>query len=122
MKYSINNSCSNIAWFKLQDSLNRNEHEKAFNTYKLLAHSFKDDAFKFQTKGDLHLFFNEKDEAMACYKIALNKNILNDNKYGINIIELRIINNFENKESEFIKNIHNLDFIIPESTRFKNSI
>lgn len=115
MKYSINNSYSNIAWFKLQDSLNRSEHEKAFNTYKLLSHSFKDDAFILQIKGDLHLFFNEKDEAMNCYKIALNKNITNKNKYGINIIELRILNNFEHKDSEFIKNINNLDFLITEN-------
>lgn len=42
-----------IAWFKLAECVAKGEKEKAFGVYRLLMHSFDDQAYAYQLEGDL---------------------------------------------------------------------
>ena len=56
----------NVAWFKLAEFVARGEKERALGLYRLLAHSFDDEALAHQLEGDLLLAFND-DGAVKCY-------------------------------------------------------
>ena len=52
MRY-IPNDKYTIAWFKLAECVSKGEKEKAFGVYRLLMHSFDDQAYAYQLEGDL---------------------------------------------------------------------
>ena len=60
MRY-IPNDKYTIAWFKLAECVTKGEKEKAFGVYRLLKHSFEDQAYAHQLEGDLlHAFGDER--------------------------------------------------------------
>lgn len=61
----------NVAWFKLADIVARGEKERALSVYKLLMHSFTDQAFAYQLQGDILLSFDD-DTALDSYHQAAN--------------------------------------------------
>lgn len=95
----------NIAWFKLQESYLRNEHERAFIFFRLLSHSFNSDAFRFQALGDLHFIFENFELAEKNYVLGLDLYIFENNIFGIYniLIRLKKIENFELKKSTYEK-------------------
>lgn len=52
MRYVPNDKYT-IAWFKLAECVAKGEKEKAFGVYRLLMHSFDDQAYAYQLEGDL---------------------------------------------------------------------
>lgn len=52
MRYTPNDKYT-IAWFKLAECVAKGEKEKAFGVYRLLKHSFDDQAYAHQLEGDL---------------------------------------------------------------------
>lgn len=62
----INSEKSSVAWFRLAECLKRKERERAFLLYRLLMHSFEDNAFLKKLEGDMWIDFDEQ-EATACY-------------------------------------------------------
>ncbi len=58
-----------IAWFKLAEFVTRGEKERAMGLYRLLAHSFEDQAIAHQLEGDLLRSF-EDETAINCYECA----------------------------------------------------
>lgn len=50
----------NVAWFKLAEFVARGEKERALGLYKLLAHSFDDQALSTKLEGDILLSFNDQ--------------------------------------------------------------
>ncbi len=57
---------SSVAWFKLAECLKRKERERAFLLYRLLMHSFEDNAFLKKLEGDMWVDFDTQ-EAIGCY-------------------------------------------------------
>lgn len=62
----------NVAWFKLAECVSRGEKERALGVYRLLAHSFGDEAFAHQLMGDLLLSFDDA-QAIAKYQHAADQ-------------------------------------------------
>ena len=62
----------NVAWFKLAECVSRGEKERALGVYRLLAHSFGDEAFAYQLMGDLLLSFDDV-QAIAKYQEAADR-------------------------------------------------
>ena len=61
----------NIAWFRLAECVSRGEKERALGVYRLLAHSFGDEAFAHQLMGDLLLSFDDAQAlAVSCWRKA----------------------------------------------------
>jgi hypothetical protein len=58
MRY-IPNDKYTIAWFKLAECVAKGEKEKAFGVYRLLMHSFEDQAYAYQLEGDLFGAFQD---------------------------------------------------------------
>lgn len=58
-----------VAWFKLAEFVARKEKERALGIYRLLSHSFSDQALAYQLEGDLLLSFND-DHALTKYRDA----------------------------------------------------
>ncbi len=59
-----------IAWFKIAEYVSRGEKERALGVYRLLSHSFNDDAIAKQLEADIYLACNEKERAIGLYKQA----------------------------------------------------
>lgn len=59
-----------IAWFKIADCVSRGEKERALGVYRLLSHSFNDNAVARQLEGDIYLSFNEYELAIPLYQQA----------------------------------------------------
>ncbi len=59
-----------VAWFKLAECISRGEKERALGVYRLLSHSFNDQAVARQLEGDIHLSFNNEKDAIAQYDKA----------------------------------------------------
>ncbi|MFA6066065.1 MAG: hypothetical protein WC707_02680 [Candidatus Babeliaceae bacterium] len=59
----------NVAWFKLAEFVVRKEKERALYMYRLLAHSFPDEAFSAQLEGDLLQAFHDT-KSVECYMRA----------------------------------------------------
>ncbi|MGE0206506.1 MAG: hypothetical protein AB7R69_01525 [Candidatus Babeliales bacterium] len=49
----------NVAWFKLAEFVSRGEKERALGLYRLLMHSFDDQALALQLEGDILLSFSD---------------------------------------------------------------
>jgi len=64
------NDMYSIAWFKLAECVARREQERAFGLYRLLAHSFDDQAFAQQLAGDLYRAFDDDKSAIEKYEQA----------------------------------------------------
>lgn len=62
----------NVAWFKLAECVSRGEKERALGVYRLLAHSFGDEAFAYQLMGDLLLSFDDT-QAITKYQEAADR-------------------------------------------------
>src|SRR5271155_1567644 len=62
----------NVAWFKLAECVSRGEKERALGVYRLLAHSFGDEAFAYQLMGDLLLSFDDA-QAIVKYQEAADR-------------------------------------------------
>lgn len=62
----ISSEKSSVAWFRLAECLKRKERERAFLLYRLLMHSFDDNAFLKKLEGDMWIDFDEQ-EATVCY-------------------------------------------------------
>lgn len=60
-----------IAWFKIAECVSRGEKERALGVYRLLSHSFNDNAVARQLEADIYLSFEEHDAAIALYRIAM---------------------------------------------------
>lgn len=60
-----------IAWFKIADCVSRGEKERALGVYRLLSHSFNDDAVARQLEADIYLSCNEQDRAIFLYRQAM---------------------------------------------------
>ena len=60
-----------IAWFKIAECVSRGEKERALGVYRLLSHSFNDDAVARQLEADIYLSCNEKERAIDLYKQAI---------------------------------------------------
>lgn len=69
MRLSTEN-CS-IAWFKLAEFVARGERERALAVYRLLMHSWSDQAYALQLKGDLYAAFQDDDRAREAYLAAI---------------------------------------------------
>ncbi len=59
-----------VAWFKLAECISRGEKERTLGVYRLLSHSFNDQAVARQLEGDIHLCFNNEEEAIMQYSKA----------------------------------------------------
>jgi tetratricopeptide (TPR) repeat protein len=60
-----------IAWFKIADCVSRGEKERALGVYRLLSHSFNDDAVSRQLEADIYLSCNEQIRAIGLYRQAM---------------------------------------------------
>lgn len=60
-----------IAWFKIADCVSRGEKERALGVYRLLSHSFNDNAVARQLEADIYLSFGENDQAITLYQQAM---------------------------------------------------
>ena len=60
-----------IAWFKIADCVSRGEKERALGVYRLLSHSFNDDALSRQLEADIYLSCNEQERAVSLYRQAI---------------------------------------------------
>jgi len=60
-----------IAWFKIADCVSRGEKERALGVYRLLSHSFNDNAVARQLEADIYLSFGEQDLAVSLYVQAI---------------------------------------------------
>jgi predicted Zn-dependent protease len=61
-----------IAWFKIAECVSRGEKERALGVYRLLSHSFNDNAVASQLEADINLAFNEQDQAVVLYRQAID--------------------------------------------------
>ncbi len=59
-----------IAWFKLAECVSRGEKERGLGVYRLLSHSFDDQAYAQQLEGDLLLAFKDQKKAIEKYRQA----------------------------------------------------
>ena len=66
---NIGSEKSSVAWFRLAECLKRKERERAFLLYRLLMHSFEDNAFLKKLEGDMWIDF-DLEEATTCYLAA----------------------------------------------------
>ncbi len=76
MRY-IPNDKYTIAWFKLAECVAKGEKEKAFGVYRLLMHSFDDQAYAYQLEGDLLGAFQDL-RAIEKYAHAAQLYLLNN--------------------------------------------
>jgi|SRR5690606_39348859 len=60
-----------IAWFKIAECVSRGEKERALGVYRLLSHSFNDNAVARQLEADIYLACNELDKAIDLYRQAM---------------------------------------------------
>ena len=60
-----------IAWFKIADCVSRGEKERALGVYRLLSHSFNDNAVARQLEADIYLSFGEQEFAIGLYLQAI---------------------------------------------------
>jgi hypothetical protein len=60
-----------IAWFKIAECVSRGEKERALGVYRLLSHSFNDNAVAFQLEADIYLSFDEQHKAVDLYHHAI---------------------------------------------------
>lgn len=60
-----------IAWFKIAECVSRGEKERAFGVYRLLSHSFNDNAIARQLEADIHFSFGDYDVAIPLYIQAM---------------------------------------------------
>lgn len=60
----------NVAWFKLAECIARREKERALGVYRLLSHSFENQALVHQLEGDIMLAFNNHEAAIGKYMQA----------------------------------------------------
>src|SRR5579872_5896837 len=60
-----------IAWFKIAEYVSRGEKERALGVYRLLSHSFNDDAVARQLEADIYLLCNEQARAVELYRQAI---------------------------------------------------
>ena len=60
-----------IAWFKIAECVSRGEKERALGVYRLLSHSFNDDALSRQLEADIYLSCNEQIRAIELYRQAM---------------------------------------------------
>jgi len=61
-----------IAWFKIAEYVSRGEKERALGVYRLLSHSFNDDAVARQLEADIYLACNEQERAIELYRQAID--------------------------------------------------
>lgn len=59
-----------IGWFRLHEATIKNEHERAFLNYRLLMHSYIDQAYQKEVKAYLHYFFGEYSDALRLFREA----------------------------------------------------
>lgn len=60
-----------IAWFKIADCVSRGEKERALGVYRLLSHSFNDNAIARQLEADIYYSFGEIEQAVSLYQQAM---------------------------------------------------
>ncbi|MEX0940804.1 MAG: hypothetical protein WDZ41_05580 [Candidatus Babeliales bacterium] len=60
----------NVAWYKLAEFVARGEKERALGMYRLLMHSFENEALASQLAGDIFLSFNDIADAVKKYEQA----------------------------------------------------
>ena len=60
-----------IAWFKIADCVSRGEKERALGVYRLLSHSFNDNAIARQLEADIYCSFGEIEQAVSLYQQAM---------------------------------------------------
>lgn len=60
-----------IAWFKIAECVSRGEKERALGVYRLLSHSFNDNALKCQLEADIYCSFGETEQAILLYQQAM---------------------------------------------------
>ncbi len=64
-----------IAWFKIAECVSRGEKERALGVYRLLSHSFNDNAIARQLEADIYGAFGETDHAISLYQQAMESYI-----------------------------------------------
>lgn len=60
-----------IAWFKIAECVSRGEKERALGVYRLLSHSFNDNAIARQLEADIYCSFGDIDQAVLLYRQAM---------------------------------------------------
>lgn len=60
-----------IAWFKIAECVSRGEKERALGVYRLLSHSFSDNAIARQLEADIYSAFGEYEQAIPLYQQAM---------------------------------------------------
>jgi tetratricopeptide (TPR) repeat protein len=60
-----------IAWFKIADCVSRGEKERALGVYRLLSHSFNDNAIARQLEADIYCSFGDLEQAVPLYQQAM---------------------------------------------------
>ena len=61
-----------VAWFKIAECVSRGEKERALGVYRLLSHSFNDNAIARQLEADIYCSFGENDQAYVLYEQAMH--------------------------------------------------
>ena len=78
---------SNIAWFKLAESISKNERERALTLYRLLSYSLPSEKFRLQVLGDLYRSFGENELAQSAFERSIT---YATNEYDIYIIHIKM--------------------------------
>lgn len=60
-----------IAWFRIAECVSRGEKERALGVYRLLSHSFNNNAVARQLEGDIYFSFGEQESAISLYQQAM---------------------------------------------------
>lgn len=104
---SHKNISSIIGWFRLHEATVKNEHERAFLTYRLLMHSYCDIAYQKEIKALLHYYFDELPEAIKLLKESFQLYIEKEDVIKAFMIYQLIqkMNGSVTKEHEIIANI-----------------
>lgn len=61
-----------IAWFKIAEYVSRGEKERALGVYRLLSHSFNDEAVARQLEGDIYFACDETGLAIPLYMQSMH--------------------------------------------------
>lgn len=60
-----------IAWFKIAECVSRGEKERALGVYRLLSHSFNDNAVARQLEADIYFSCGDQEPAKVLYRQAI---------------------------------------------------
>ena len=69
----VSSEHASLAWFKLAECVRRGEKERVLSVYRLLMHSFGDEAVSYQLQGDIFSTFSLNNDAAKSYYEAAQR-------------------------------------------------